>query len=325
MTFKLKIRALVGALAVLAILFAVSVFLSPEMALTRAVAGRLSADKTPVDAVEITLSKSGTSLSLLKGPAGWTVRDKDGEWPCDPGKPDAFLKALDSVTELVPVSASRDSLPSFGLDAQAATVLVKGKDGKALADFQAGKDDSSGNGVYVRKSGSDGAFSASSVFKSYLVAERRMWADFRVFGAAIKEESVLSVKVKARVTLDREAKKELLDEYRLTRDAESGWVHDRGATPKLDGTKVDSMVRALLGMKGEDFSLASPAEASLDKPAATVELALRDGSTATFLVGKEAGDGRFFVKGSTSGRVLVASRYSLESAAKNLKDLVAQN
>ena len=150
---------------------------------------------------------------------------------------------------------------------------------------------------------------------------RSGWLDLNLLGG-IKEGDVQSLSLKSELAFADDGKavpngkgNSRLD-YSLRRE---GQLWKSGAA-QIDAEAVASLVRSIVGLQGEDYVVAPPADA-FAKIRASVKLELGSGRSVALEVGGEAGKDRFYARIGDKSLVSILSSYSLRACLKNLSEL----
>jgi len=317
MKYERKVIYLSSALAVLLLVWAAGLVFSPERVAARSESARLLAGKA-ADVASISLkgSPGGAAIELAKSGESWVLLDGAARLPAQAQRVSSFLSELSSVSRLHVVARSKDSWAGFQLDeAQAKRATLKDASGKVLGDIYVGGYGPTGSEVYLRREGTDLSYTADSGLASYLGYGRSTWLDLRILGA-IKEADVQSLATKCSIALDGKGKAALILDYSLRRDAK-GW---KAGAAEIDPEAAASLLRAIVGIQGEDYVAQAPASA-FAKVDARVSLELGSGQSRVLEVGAEAGDGRFYARVAGESLVFTLSSYSLRGVLKSLAEL----
>jgi hypothetical protein len=317
MRYEKKVTWLLGALAALLVIWAAGLVFSPERMAARSESAQLIAGKpSDVAAVSLTGGSLPAPIQLIKSGAGWTMTDGSAQLPVQSSRVTAFVNALASVTRLRQVARSKDSWAGFQLDdAKAKRATLKDASGKVLADIYVGNYGPTGGEVYLRHLGSDNSYTVDASIASYFSYGRPSWLDLAVLGG-IKETDVQSLSVKAAIELEGKGKPALALDYGLTRD---GKLWKAGAA-QVDADSVDSYLRAILGLQGEDYIASPPADA-FARIDAKLTIELGSGASKVLQIGASAGNDRFYGRIGDQGLAFTISTYSLKAALKSLADL----
>jgi hypothetical protein len=331
MSYEKKVIVLSSVLVALLAIWGLGLVFSPERVAARSESAHLVPGKT-ADVASISIASPGApAIELAKagspplepGKAGAAWELVDGapgapsvRFPVRAEKVASFLGDLSAVARLKLVARSKDSWAGFKLDdAQAKRATLKDASGKVLADIWLGGYGPAGSEVYLRHGGSDSSYLADSGFASYLDYGRSGWLDLALFGG-VKEGDVQSFSLKSDIALDGKGKPSVKLDYSLKRDGQA-W---KSGAAQIDAEAAAALLRSLIGLHGEDYVAAPPADA-FAKLGATIKLDLGTGAALALDVGKEEAKDRFYVRQGGSGRVALVSSYSLKSCLKSLAEL----
>jgi hypothetical protein len=329
MRHEKKVAVLAGTTALLLVIWTLGLVFSPERVAARAESLKLL-QGSPGDAASIEISgqdrlsfaKEGGAWYLVQGaaptaPGAAAAAAQGVRLPADASRMTSFLEAVGGVKRLRPLARSREAWAGFQLDeAKGKRVVVKDGKGRAIADFWVGGYGPTGTEVYLRRSSSDESYAVSSGVASYLGYGRKSWLDLRVL-PTFPETDVQSLAFKASIPLDGKGKAPVELQYRITRERE-GWKGPSGA---LDAVAAESLVRALIGLQGEDIS-ASPPPSAFTPVSARIDIELGAGTSKVLEVGSAAAEGRYFLRLAGSPLVFEVSAYSLRAILKPLGELV---
>ena len=315
MDYRTKVRALVGANAVLILLLVLGLVFSPERRSDRASRRRLLEDAKPVASIRL---GGAETVELRKEGETWVMVDSGGVLPVDTARVKAFVDAVAAVDRLQPVSGDRASWQSLGLEGdKARTVVMATASGTTLLDMIVGSYANTGGQVYVALSEGDQSWSAPAGFASYAMSDRASWLELEAWAAAPAAKDVQEVSVTGSITVgDGEV---LETGYTLAREG-TGWAVRGGTQATVDVAKVEAMLRAILALRGEDYA---PASEKAGTAALAVELRLGDGSSLKLVVEARRDDQRYAATSSQRQRRLYLPSWSIREAVKKLSDLVA--
>ena len=316
MRFEKKVIALSSILAALLVIWAAGLVFSPERVTARSEAARLIAGKS-ADVETISIKGAGiATIELAKSGSAWTLVDGAARLPVQAQRVASFIDELASISRLRVVARSKSSWAGFQLDeAQAKRAILKDSSGKVLADFFVGGYGPIGSEVYLRRMGADISYSADSGIVSYLGYGRSTWLDLRIFGG-LKESDVQSFTLKSSIPIEGKGKPLLSLDYSLRREGQ-GW---KAGAAQIDAEAAAALLRSVVGLQGEDYVVAVPAEA-FAKIDARIVLEIGTGQSKVLEIGSAAGDNRFHARVLGESLVFTVSSYSLRGALKSLADL----
>jgi hypothetical protein len=310
MTFKTKVMALSASLTVLLLIYGAGILFSPERSAARLESGRLLSGKTSeVASLSLGGEAGETALEFRKESSSWALLDSGQELPVQDSRIEGFLSDLAAVKRLSPRSGGKANLASFGLDAgKGRRVVVKDGGGKTLADFTLGGFGPTGQDVYVRLGSREEVYAADAGFSSWLREGRGSWLNLRVFAAPIKAEEVEALSMAAKLPLDGPGKAPTEASWNASRK-DGGWA---GSRPDMAPVLVESVLRSILNLEGQDMSALPPADA-FSPVLGRIELSLGSGAKRVIEVGREAGGERLYLRAQASPYVYLVSAYSLKN------------
>jgi hypothetical protein len=282
MPYKKKLSLLAAAAAVLALVYGLTLFFDPARTNARnAVFTWLPPGaRDAADSVEISRG-GGEPLSLVLRNGRWVTPlppsgGENGagggalEVPVKQGRVDDLFRLLSARGAFPRRGSSAASHENLGLGDGAARLVIRGGPGLPLLDLLVGKDDPSGDEVFLRKNGEDVFRSGDRLISSYVNGERTAWYDLRLFdGTALDDVQRVGVNF---------AGSEGNVNYRVVRSGD-GWTFE-GGEPIAGKDKVESWIRDVLEAQGEDF--VPPGDFTA---ADEIRMELGDGSSLVLRIG----------------------------------------
>lgn len=193
-----KMILVLGALAAAGVASATFAYLPPPSPKARAETGKLALPglgaKTG-DIALITVTTADESYSLLKSGSGWVVPEKDN-YPVDPRRIAAVLRAFSRMTLAEPMTRDPNKLDALGLGDPAAggtgaTVAFKTADGRTQAELIAGFRD---RRLYVRRSNDPQAWSVETAEPAPPLHRAAGWLDIDPISIAAADIAAVEVK-----------------------------------------------------------------------------------------------------------------------------------
>lgn len=245
-----------------------------------------------------------TKLEIKNADKGPVTLEKRGDkWfvaqPVDyPANATNVKSLLDNIKEIKTkelIDPAAASYGEYGLDDAKAVHVVAYKGGDKAFDAFFGK--SGGRGQMARKAGQDGVYSVSGYSGFYYTREVKNWRDNEI--AKFDDAAVTQVDIKNES-----------GDYVFKKDADA-WTGTlkNAKLERFDDAKVKDMLRALKALNADDFADNKPdAETGLDKPAAAVTIALKEGSPLKLLVGKAStGENRYLKREGNPQTYVISS------------------
>jgi hypothetical protein len=330
MRFEHKVKYLSIALAVLLVGFGLGEFFAPERMTTRSETGSLLPGKGS-DVARVDIGNTGTSLVLVRAGGTWGLVDGSDRLPIQASRIDSLLAELGKAGRKRPVASAKEAWKNLGLDeATAKSLKLSDEKGKVILDLRVGSYGATGSEVYARLAGSDASFAIGSGISSWLGVDRGAWLDKRLFATVLEAGGVQALSLKADMTLEDTAgaaatpaagaastkAAPLHFAWRLERSGE-GW---KGGARELDAVAVESTLRAILNLEAVDLAARAP-EGAFAKIGASISLETGKGGNRLVEVGTSAGEGRFWVRATESGKASpLAFKVSSYSLGLILKD-----
>ena len=303
MVFKKKAAVLSALVAILALVYILTFVFDPQRQQSRQAFSWLDPGLlSKVDRIEINGSGGGSpggrTVLIRKNniwvfeaevaglPEGNLVQplannQAQAEFPVKQGRVEDFLAVL-TRRDIYPLRAVSDAgREKLGVvEGTASRIVVRGGAGLPLLDLLVGGSDALGQGVYLRRAGSNEIYSGEDHFTLYTESKPNAWYELRLFPsdtqavpvsrgngntgplrAALTVESIQQ----AEVTLPESEEgggavqpQSFTIRRQRTEGGGGGWGIV-GSESVLDTTKVEAWLRSILEAEGEDFSAGSPA------------------------------------------------------------------
>ncbi|GHV61024.1 hypothetical protein AGMMS49587_04080 [Spirochaetia bacterium] len=305
MVYKQKLYLLSGIVGFLTIIYVLTIAFDPERVGTRTAAYTWleSRFRDQIDALEIYGPQGAVKLvrkndvwfvaadgaASMPSPAGAGSSASPAEYPARQARIDDLLGIL-TRRGAWPVQASSPAAHErLGLtEAAASRITVRGGAGLPLLDLLAGNGDITGRDIYLRKAGQNEVRSGEDRLSGYIAGSRSSWYKLRLFPES--EDGSLDVDIVQRLTVyPPEGEPPLI----FTR-AGDHWSIGGAEFTEPDKNKVDTYIRFILNIEGEDFVSAEVAGAGFKEPALAGEgrvvLELGDGSIRSIRIGEAQGE-----------------------------------
>ncbi len=312
MTYRRKVISLSACLAVLLGIYAAGILLAPVRRQARAETGRLLSAKTAeVASIEIQLSKEGSSagekLLLRKDGSAWSCQDGADSLPAQAGRVDAFLAVLSGINRLSLRSDGLSGSGDFGLaEGQGAKLVLKDAKGKVLADLAVGGYGPTGKELYVRPGSGKAIYAVETGFESYLSRPRASWLDLRLLSTPLLADTVQDLRIDSSFPNDASGKAQKPFSWQAIRK-DGAWS---GKAANLDSIAVESVLRAVQNLSGEDMVARTPVDA-FSKILGRIQIGQAQGGPLFVEVGQAAEGQRYYVRSKGSAYVYLVSAYSL--------------
>jgi hypothetical protein len=301
MTYRRKFFTLSGLVAVLFLVYILSLIFDPQRSASRSALYTWLDPRLLDQADAIVIQSPGLAVNLVRRNNVWLVSRQGNEYPARQLRVGDLLSALSRRAAYPVMATSAFSHEQLGLGGSAGStgasygegisrITVRGGAGLPLLDLLVGKG-TTNREVYLRKAGRDEARSGEDIFTVYTGSAPSSWYDLRLFPDRIDAGEVQRLKVYP-LKGEGYGTGSFLS---FTRSG-NGWITTNSAVPRPDTGRIDTYVRGILDAEGEDFasSLTPPSDGK-------IVLELEDGTVLTLNVSPEdegTGQRRATVSGS---------------------------
>jgi hypothetical protein len=287
MVYKQKLIVLSGLAGLLALVYALTLVFEPERAGRRNAAFTWIEPKIIAQVEGIRVSGPSEAVELEKKNGAWRVLYNGAEYPARQLRVEDFLGLL-SKRAAYPVRASTQAAQErLGLTEETASrIALSAASGSPLLDLLVGQGDQTGREVYLRKAGQNEIRSGEDLFSGYISGARTSWYNLRLFpeseGGALEVDAVQRLTVYPPAGGDAESSS--AGEPRIFSRSGNGWTISGIEAVDPDTAKVDSYIRGILNIEGDDFSESVTPEDPVFAGARLV-LELGDGGIHTLRLG----------------------------------------
>lgn len=238
----------------------------------------LAVDKAKAKEVSIT-TVGGETIRLVKEGAAWRVAAPFAA-PADTSAVESLLTSLEKLEADEVVVEQAPSLAEYGLDKPSRTVRAVVEGAAAPLEVQFGSKSPDGSSVYAR---------TASAPKVYLVPQ---WVEgsFDKKPFDLRDRDLLHVKrddVRSLEVVGPEGS------YALARTDAGEWAFTKPMASRAGRWSVDGLLGTIENLRMEQVAAEAVADVKpfgLDRPARTVSLVLKDGSTRAIEIGAGAPD-----------------------------------
>jgi len=247
MTYKNKSIALSSVIAALAVVYILTLIFDPQRRDSRSSVYSWLEPGQNNRISGITITRNGETISLSHNNGKWFVARDGKDYPARKVRVDDFIAAL-AKKDSYPVRSSSDSSHDrLSLTPDKATqVIVFAGPGLPLLNLLIGQPDITGQYVYLRKQGENEVRSGEDRFSTYTESVLGSWYNLRLFPE--NEEGRLSDSdVQRLIVYPNENESPMI----FTRSNREWTFSFKISNP--DFSKVDSYIRDILGVAGEDF------------------------------------------------------------------------
>ena len=261
---------------------------------------------------EITLSRGGETVQLVKGSEGWRLVSPQAV-RADQGEVDALLTSLESLEVDEVVGENLGDLEQYGLATPRATLTVVPGSGGELR-LLLGEKTADGSGLYAKLPDQPRVFTVPAWGASSL--EKKPFD--------LRDRSLLHLKRDEVKTLEVRGEKE---SYTLSRDGGGEWSFTAPAATRAGRWSVDGLLGALEGLRMESIASEDARDLKpygLDKPAWTVKLGLADGTTRTLEIGSSPAEKQYHAREASTRLVAVVPGAVVDDLGKGMGELRAK-
>ena len=238
----------------------------------------LAVDKAKVKEISVA-SAGGETIRLVKEASGWKVTAPFAA-PADTSAVESMLTSLEKL-EADEVVVEKVANPAeYGLDNPSRTITAVVEGAPAALRVEFGSKSPDGSSVYARGSGSP---------RIYLVPQ---WVEggFDKKPFDLRDRDLLHVKRDDVRSLEISGPE---GSYALARTDAGEWAFTKPAATRAGRWSVDGLLGTVENLRMESVAAEAPTDLKpfgLDKPARTVGLVLKDGSTRALEIGTAAPD-----------------------------------
>jgi hypothetical protein len=247
MTYKNKIITLSSVIAALAIVYILTIIFDPQRTGARSDSYLWLEPGQNNRISGITIAKPGETLNLSHNGGKWFVTRDGKDYPARQVRVEDFLTALSKRAPYPVRSTSSSVHERLSLTPETATqITVSAGAGPPLLALLIGQTDITGQNVYLRKQGQNEVRSGEDKFSVYTNSAINSWYNLRLFPE--NEDGKLDVKdIQRLIVYPPEDAPSMI----FTRSNKEWTFNFDIASP--DFSKVDSYIRDILGVSGDDF------------------------------------------------------------------------
>ena len=304
MTYKKKLITLSSLVAMLALVYTLSLIFDPARQGSRAFAWMDPRQQHLADRIEI-FGPAGNSV-LIRINDVWFLSESGIELPVRQQRVQDLFAALSRRDVYTLRSTSLEVRDNLGLSVWGASrIIVRGGIGLPLLDLLIGRPGALGREVYLARAYEREIYSGEDRFSFFTDWGPRVWLDFRLFPPthAAAPAAAMVQQVELSFALNGAAP----ETYMLRRSG-AGWVLQGNEGLDLANPRVDAWLRSVLEAEGEDFAAHAPSAAE-----GSITLWFGDGTVRTIHLGPvEDGENRRKALVSGSALVHVLSSWTVE-------------
>jgi hypothetical protein len=266
-----------------------------------------------IESISIKKPEDDETIQLVRKDNKWLVNFRGFDFPARQLRVTDFIGLFTRRASYPVRSNSSSSHERMGLTQESACrVRLAGLIGPPLLDLLIGYSEAHGQGVFMRKQGENEVRSGEDVFTSYTLSSRTSWYNLRLIPES--EDGQLDIDTVQRLTMYPSAQNAGLSRQSIifTRRGKE-WAVSGLNEPDMD--KINSFVRELLYMEGDDFVYGAD-DAALDDM--QFVLGLGTGTVKTIRFGASLGeDGRRYATVSGSNLVYSVPGWMADRAVKD--------
>jgi hypothetical protein len=255
---------------------------------------------------------SGDHIHLVKEGSAWRMSDP-GPVAADSSQVESVLTALTGLEVDEVVGDNVSDLAQYGLAQPRTTVSATVEGAPEPLRLLLGDKTPDGAGVYAKTGASPRVFTVAAYQEGALSKKP----------FDLRDRDVLHFQRDAAASLDVTGPE---GAYALASDG-AEWKIVRPLATRAGRWSVDGLVGALASLRMESVAAETAEDLKpygLDKPARTVRVGLRDGSSRTLEIGSAAGEKTFHAREAGSRQVVVIAGALVDDLAKGLPELRAR-
>ena len=257
MTFRARLLAVCGALAVLLVLFFLGILFSPERMQARTSAQPLlpgvSAQK--IDRIEI-VENGAPAVQLRRTAHGWETPQGTTAYPVSADRVATFVRTVAGLRRTSRVTSDPQHLSELGLSGEGSRLLVLHQAGAPDVALQVGKRGPSGDADYVRVQGQDQVYLARGTLSFFLSQDASYWYELHVLPDDVQGTTIAAITVSGELEIDDSGGAVLRGGYTLRRpsaDRLDQWTVGGDPRP-ADRVSAGAMASSLANLEGVDFA-----------------------------------------------------------------------
>lgn len=299
MTYKKKLIVLSGIVAVLAIVYILTIIFDPERVGLRSDAYSWLEPRQKDRIDRITITNTYDTIMLVHKGGEWFVSQDGIDYPARQARVEDFIGMLCRKAPYPVRSSTAASHERLSVTDASTQVVIGGGAGLPLLHLYIGQGDLTGRNIYLRKQGENEVRSGEDIFTVYTDSLVTSWYNLLLFPET--ESGKLSAADIQRLTVYPPEKEHEQPPYIFTR-RDREWIITGIELNEPDTGRVDNYVRDILNGSGDEFGgLVGTSGLSYDDSRIVLELG--DGSIKTIRLGAPDENGRRFATVSGSSYV----------------------
>jgi hypothetical protein len=328
MTFNKKVILLGSIAAALLAVFILGEIFSAERLNAAATEALLVPGFKQSEARRIELSDS-RGKTLLSREGEWALEADGAFFPASKTHVSDLLQELSRLTRGTLVTRSEEAASSLGLrGADTVRLTVTGGTGETLCQLTAGKTGATGKGRYLRVGNGREVYETGDSLSPYITTDKRFWENLKIFPDGLKSDDIIRISVRSRLALSGTKGVRVLD-YTLVKGQDQrgrpAWSFGGQAGSTADDAKVQSLVRSVLSLEGNDFDSSVGAATKLSSgPRATIILSTSDNRELTLFIGERVSGDQYPSALADGKYVYLAPEWRVEQALASRESLSPQ-
>jgi len=245
MTYKKRFIILVSIIAVLALLYAVSIISNSFIVNNRSSSYVWLEPKSAQKVTRIVINEERQGTELVKRNDQWFVLNDNIEFPARKIRIDDFLSVLTTRSTWPVRSNSASNHARFGINEEDANRIVVYGEYSVLLDLLVGNEDVYRNESYFRKSGFNEVRAGDSSIRTYLTSPVTSWYNLRLIPES--EGGNFDVTNVERLTVSSNAQTQVFSRRNRTWEISGINVEN----PSVNN--IENYIRTIVNLEGDDF------------------------------------------------------------------------
>ena len=299
MIYKKKLIVLLSLIAVLALTYTASLIFDPQRSGARSASYLWLDPNVAARAGRIVINIAGETKEFLKIDNQWFVLHNNREYPVRQLRIEDLLGVFTQRAPWPVRSSNASSHARFGLDAETAVRLTIYGENVTLFDLLIGDEDNTGREIFMRRFGQNEVRSGNNLIASYISSSVNSWYNLRLIPESA--DGTIAVDSIQRLSVYGGEVSSMTSAQIFSRRNRE-WVVSGFEVVNPDQGSIDSYVRSILNIEGEDFT----DHISANDPVlnhSRIVLELGNGAIKTILLSEGDESGRRYANVSGSGYV----------------------
>ena len=318
MEYKKRLTYILSLIGALAVIYLASFIFDPEIMGTRNASYVWLDSKLAGRTARIVIGKEGdksSSVEIVKKNSKWFVLHNGTEYPARQLRVEDFI-GIFTARKAWPVrSTSASSHEKLGIGNNAAARITLYGENSTLADLLLGSEDVIGREIYIRKYGQNEVRSGENLFAAYISGPVTGWYNLKLIPES--EDGKVAVDSVQRLSVYAPQSTQVFSRKNRT------WNISGFEISNPDQASIDSYVREVLNLEGDDFSDSIAADDPKFNYASLV-LELGNGGVKTIRITEADESGRRFARVEGSDFVYSLAPWAAQRLFRNAKDFEKQ-